>query len=64
MTRSWIGYLGGLLFALVAAFVIAPLFPTPLSTIIYWVALVVAALCAVLLVVWFLHRPRHPGEPL
>lgn len=63
---SWIGYLGGLLFALVIAFVISPLFPSPLGPIVYWFALVVAALCVVLLLVWLLRggRPRGPREPV
>jgi multisubunit Na+/H+ antiporter MnhE subunit len=62
---SWIGYLGGLLVGLVVAFVVAPLFPDPLGPIVYWLALVVAALCAVLLVWWLIAgRPRGPRDPV
>lgn len=63
--RSWIGYLGGLLFSLVIAFVVAPLFPEPLGPIVYWFALVVAALCVALLLWWLLAgRTRGPREPV
>jgi CDP-diglyceride synthetase len=63
--RSWLGYVGGLLFSLVVAFIIAPLFPEPLSEVIYWVALVVAALCVLALLAWlFWWRPRGPHEPV
>lgn len=62
---SWVGYLGGLLVCLLIAFVISPLFPGPLNVIIYWLALIIALLCAILLAVWFIRgRPRGPREPM
>jgi hypothetical protein len=38
-----------------------PLFDAPLDKIVYWVALVVAALCVASLLWWLWARPRGTG---
>lgn len=50
-------FLGAIVAVLVAMFV-APVFPVPLSTLVYWLAWIAALVLVVLGIVWFAQRPR------
>ena len=60
---GWIGYLIGLIVSLVVAWVISPLFPSPVSVIVFWVAIIAALVCLIYLALALWHRMHQPGPP-
>lgn len=61
---GWLGYLLGLIISLVVAWAISPLFPPPISTIVFWIGIIAALVFLILLLVALVNRTRHPHDPV
>ena len=53
----WARHVIGLIIALLVAFILAPVFPEPVSTIVYWLAIVAAVIELVLAAVALMRGP-------